>query len=150
MNDFARGSGGAPGGRFDAGWAGSRPTGATQISPGVLPNFTPPTRPSNTLCTPAGVTRWSVAMTPGSGTSRNGRFGGCWADCNRKATWRIIRNQGGGARPEGSGRVREGSGKKRAARGEFEGRVKWRETRPAHKRGVQASPLLSGSHLLLL
>jgi len=43
----------------------------TQISPG-FPNRTPKTRSVNTLWTPAGLTRCSVAMVPGSGTSRRG------------------------------------------------------------------------------
>src|ERR1035437_559767 len=86
------------------------PGTATQISPGDLPNLTPPTRPSNTLCMPAGVTRWSVAMTPASGISRTGRFGGCCADCRRKATWRIIRNQAGGGESRGEGGVQRGGG----------------------------------------
>src|SRR5438093_2490880 len=49
----------------------------TQISLGRAPKRTPNTRSVNTLWTPAGVTRCSVAMTPGSGISRRG-CGGCW------------------------------------------------------------------------
>ena len=48
------------------------PGTATTMSCDDAPNRTPPTFPVNTVCTPAGVMRWPVAMTPGSAMARAG------------------------------------------------------------------------------
>ena len=63
----------------------------------ALPNVTPKTRPSNTLCMPAGVIACRVVMTPGSVTPRSG----CWTvwPCERRTAARPRARRAG--RPRG-------------------------------------------------
>ena len=88
----------------------------------VAPNRTPPTLPSKTVWTPAGVTRWPVAMMPGSAMARAGGCAGAWKEARRR----------GGQRTYGMGRTSD-------VRGWDGGRMSTYQ-----RRAVTARPALSG------